>query len=470
MADETVSFKDEFVWGVGSSAYQIEGAVEKIGRTPGIWDRFSKEPGRIADGDTAQVAINDFQLFSKDMEYLKNLGVGAYRMSISWPRLIPGGQGLVNSEALDFYDKKIDLLLSQGIEPWLTLFHWDLPVEIFDQGGWLNRDTSKWFGDFVNQVSLRYSDRIKNWITLNEPQVFLGLGMVTGEHAPGVQFSRKHVLQSGHNVLLAHGEAVTCLRETAGKPSIGFSPGCWPTYPLENTEDCIKLAYREMFTIPDNSIWFLNNSWFSDAVVFGKYPMQGLDMFGSDYPEIQDGDMEKISQSIDFLGANIYHGSPVTTKLESKNEHTNSMYPRAPGHPRTSMDWTVDPQALYWGPKFLYERYKKPIFITENGMASNDWVHRNGRVVDSARIDFLARYLSELKLAVNDGIDIRGYFHWTLIDNFEWEKGYTKRFGLIYNNHRNQERIPKDSYYWYKDVIQTNGACLPGAQDMVPLR
>lgn len=470
MSASTHRFADDFVWGVASSAYQIEGATERGGRGPSIWDAFAERRGVIQDGTSGRHACRHYEHWQSDLDLIAGLGVSAYRFSVAWPRVMPGGRGEVNREGIGFYDRLVDGLLERGVTPWLTLYHWDMPLELLHMGGWLNRSSADWFADYTRVVVDALGDRVEHWITLNEPQCFIGLGHHTAVHAPGIPYPRSELLLATHHSLLAHGRAVQVIRERAQRsPVVGWSPVGWVSYPLSEEPECIDAARRLMFTIGDDpKLWPFNNSWYSDPVVLGHYPEEGIARFGRDVPRIVEGDLDVISTPLDFYGVNIYHGIPITFSVDVDGGEPVAAPSRQPGHPETLMGWTVDPDALYWGPRFLAERYKLPIYITENGIASMDWVHTDDQVHDPARIDYLTRHLIALRRAIADGVDIRGYFHWSIMDNFEWELGYSKRFGLTYVDYRTQQRIPKDSYCWYRELIAQGGETLP--REISPLR
>jgi beta-glucosidase len=461
-------FPRNFVWGAASSAYQIEGAADQRGQS--VWDAFCERQGAIRDGYTGRIACDHYHRLEEDLDLIAALGVGAYRFSVSWPRVLATGTGHVDPSGVAFYDRLVDGLLERGTVPWVTLFHWDFPLELLYRGGWLNRDSAQWFAEYAGAVVDALSDRVLHWITLNEPQCFIGLGHYRAVHAPGIQYPRAELLLAAHHCLLAHGMAVEEIRARAKRiPTIGWSPVAWVAYPADNKPDSIAAARELMFTIDDGSrLWPMNNSWYSDPVVLGEYPEQGLELFGADAPKVRPGDLDIISTPIDFYGVNIYHGIPITFPVAATAGRKVTAPARAAGYPETPMGWTVDPEALYWGPRFLAERYRLPIYITENGIASMDWVHADGHVHDPARIDYLARHLIALRRAIADGVDVRGYFHWSIMDNFEWELGYSKRFGLAYVDYESLTRIPKDSYAWYGDVIASSGRSLPDT--VAPLR
>lgn len=449
-----MGFAKDFVWGAATSSYQIEGTGRDSGKGQNIWDVFTKEPGRVYEGHTGDIACDHYHRFREDVAYMKELGLKGYRFSIDWSRVLPEGTGKVNEKGIDFYNALIDELLEQGIEPYITLYHWELPYEIYKRGGWMNPEIVEWFGQYARLVAERFSDRVKYFFTLNEPQCFVGLGFLQGCHAPGVKAPLRDTFEMAHNALKAHGRAVQMLR-AYGKQNvqIGYAPTSGMCYPEKETPKDIEAARKALFALPDDlSNWTWNVSWWSDPVILGKYPEEGMKKYEKYLPVITDKDMKLISQPIDFYGQNIYNGRCIRMGTDGRPEEVR----RPAGFPKTATNWPVTPEALYWGPKFLYERYRKPIYITENGMACHDTVSQDGKVHDPNRIDFMARYLKNLKRAAEE-IDIRGYFQWSLMDNFEWDKGYAERFGIIYVDFETQERIWKDSAYWYRDLIRRNG-------------
>ena len=449
-----MGFAKDFVWGAATSSYQIEGTGRDSGKGQNIWDVFTKEPGRVYEGHTGDIACDHYHRFREDVAYMKELGLKGYRFSIDWSRVLPEGTGKVNEKGIDFYNALIDELLEQGIEPYITLYHWELPYEIYKRGGWMNPEIVEWFGQYARLVAERFSDRVKYFFTLNEPQCFVGLGFLQGCHTPGVKAPLRDTFEMAHNALKAHGRAVQMLR-AYGKQNvqIGYAPTSGMCYPEKETPKDIEAARKALFALPDDlSNWTWNVSWWSDPVILGKYPEEGMKKYEKYLPVITDEDMKLISQPIDFYGQNIYNGRCIRMGTDGRPEEVR----RPAGFPKTATNWPVTPEALYWGPKFLYERYRKPIYITENGMACHDTVSQDGKVHDPNRIDFLARYLKNLK-RVAEEIDIRGYFQWSLMDNFEWDKGYAERFGIIYVDFETQERIWKDSAYWYRDLIRRNG-------------
>jgi beta-glucosidase len=450
-----MTFPKDFVWGAASASYQVEGAAYEDGKGVSVWDVFCKKEKAIKEGNTGDVACDHYHRYKEDVGLMKQLGLKAYRLSISWPRVIPSGAGAVNEKGFAFYDRLIDELLAARITPFVTLFHWDYPQDLFTRGGWQNADSPQWFADYAQVVAKRLGDRVTHWMTLNEPQCTVTLGHGSGIHAPGLKLDRKGQLQVLHNVLLSHGRGVQTLRASCkSKPSIGWAAVGVVRYPHSDDPRDIEAARAAMMSVDQRYLW--NNTMYGDPVIFGKYPDDGVRIAGADMPKIGPHDMEIIHQPMDFYGANIYQGD----EFRAGPDGLPVQVKRAPGFPLTAMPWPVEPHSLYWGPRFLAERYKLPIYITENGMANDDWIALDGKVHDVQRIDYTHRYLRELRRCADDGIDVRGYFHWSIMDNFEWAEGFTKRFGMIHVDYENQQRTLKQSADWYSQVIKTNGAAL----------
>ncbi len=452
-----MSFPKDFIWGAATASYQVEGGAFDDGKGLSVWDTMCKQPGKIKAGDTGDVACDHYHRYKEDAAIMGNLGLKAYRLSICWPRVIPEGVGKVNEKGLEFYDKLIDSLLENGVDPWVTLFHWDFPYSLYCRGGWLNPNSSNWFADYAQVIVDKLSDRVSNWITQNEPQCYIGLGHQSGEHAPGLKLGFKDILLINHNSLLAHGKAVQVIRSRAKKPpAVGAALLGVIKIPATNSPEDIEAARQEMFSVKVKNTW--NNSWFADPMVLGHYPEDGFELFKEEMPAITQGDMETICQPLDFYGANIYNGDYYKA---GKDGSSVSVQPGT-GPALTGMGWNVTPASLYWGPKYLYERYKLPIVVTENGLANTDWVHQDGMVHDPQRIDFLSSYLKEYHRAIQDGVKVKGYFLWSIMDNFEWAEGYAKRFGLVYVDYATCKRTLKNSALWYKDIIKCNGESLCG--------
>lgn len=450
-------FQENFVWGVASSAYQIEGRDKADGAGKCIWDTFS-EQGRVFDDQDALTACDHIHRYREDIALMKQMGVKAYRFSVSWARLIPGGTGDVNEKAVVFYRSILEELRKNDIEPYMTLYHWELPQALQDRGGWLNEEILEWFYHYAKAVAENFSDLCQKFFTMNEPQCFVGLAYVTGEHAPELKLEPKDTFQIAHNALRAHGKAVLALRKYAKGPiQIGYAPTGGVAYPASERPEDIEAAKKVYFGF-DNPIenWAWNVAWFSDPVFLGEYPKEGLEKYKEYLPDITGEDMELIHQPLDFMGQNIYNGYMIRAGENGEPEYVR----RKPGSPRTAIGWPVTPECLYWGAKFLTERYQMPLFITENGMSCHDVVSCDGKVHDPNRIHFLDAYLGQLQRAVDEGADVAGYFLWTFLDDFEWAHGYNERFGIVYVDFETQERIVKDSAYWYQKIMETNGKLL----------
>ena len=448
----TSPFPSGFAWGAATAAYQIEGAATEDGKGPSVWDVFCKKKDAIFEGHTGDVACDHYHRYRDDFALLKQLGVTSYRFSISWPRVLPKGIGTPNQAGLDFYSRLLDELGKHGITPMCTMFHWDFPQALYEKRGWLNRDSAEWFAEYAALLADKFSDRIKVWATQNEPQCFIGLGLLEGRHAPGDKLKFGQFLTAAHNQMRSHAKAVQVLRARAKDAKVGYVVVANPTQPATETPDDIEAARAAMFAVPARTQW--NNAWWIDPVLLGKYPEDGIATFGRDMPKFKASDLDEMKQPLDFLGLNIYSADTVRRGADGKPEHV----PSPPGFPHSGVDWQpITPACLYWGPRYFYERYKVPVAITENGIAVRDQVFLDGKVHDPQRIDYMHRALLELARACGEGIPVTGYWAWSLMDNFEWADGYKQRFGLIYVDYQNQKRIAKDSFAWYRDVIASNG-------------
>lgn len=451
------TFPEGFVWGAGTSAYQIEGAVQEHGRGASIWDVFCRTPGRVRQGHTGELACDHVRRLEGDIALMQEIGLGAYRFSVSWPRVLAHGTGAVNDEGLDFYSRLVDRLLEAGIEPWVTLFHWDLPADLHRRGGWLNDASPEWFEEYAEVVARRLGDRVRHWITINEPQVFIGLGYGTGEHAPGQRLSWGEQVLIAHRVLSAHGRAVRAIRGASARPArIGWAPVGVASSPRTSRPADVEAARRATCAAGGETMF--SSTWFNDPVFLGRYPDDGLDAHSAHLPRGWERDLEMIRQPLDFFGMNFYQ----STTVEAGPDGEPRVVPEPPGRARTGFGWPVTPEGIYWAARFLFERYRHPIVVTENGLSVQDWVASDGGVHDPLRIDFTARYLVHLRSAIDDGIKVDGYFHWALMDNFEWAEGYEQRFGLIHVDFATQRRVLKDSARWYRAVIESNGGSLAG--------
>ncbi len=454
-----MSFRKDFVWGAATASYQVEGAAYEDGKGLNIWDVFCKEDGHVYEHHTGDVACDQYHRYKEDVAIMKELGLKAYRFSVNWARILPEGTGKVNEKGLAYYDNLVNCLIENGIEPYMTLYHWDLPYALHQKGGWLNPQSPEWFYEYAKLMAAHFSDRVSHFFTFNEPQCTVGLGYVTGEHAPGLKVGPYDYFSIWHNVLKAHGRGVQAIREAAVRPvEIGMAPCGALYYPATDSKEDIEAARKANFSLPEADIRAV--SWdvafCADPVFLGQYPEDIMKSFGQYFPKNAEKDLELISQPLDFYGQNMYNAVPVRA-----DENGNPVrVDRYPGFPKTAIQWPVTPEVLYWAPKFLYERYQKPFYVTENGMSSHDWVSLDGKVHDASRVDFMHRYLREFKKAAADGVDLRGYFAWSLMDNFEWAYGYSERFGMVYVDYQTQKRTVKDSGLFYKNVIASNGEIL----------
>ncbi|MFD8562625.1 GH1 family beta-glucosidase [Streptosporangium canum] len=440
-------FPEGFVWGAATAAYQIEGAAREDGRGPSIWDTFSRTPGKVHAGHTGDVACDHYHRYPDDVRLMGDLGLHAYRFSISWPRIQPDGSGPANPRGLDFYDRLVDELHGTGITPIVTLYHWDLPQTLEDRGGWTNRETAERFAEYAAIVHARLGDRVETWTTLNEPWCSAFLGYASGIHAPG-RSEPGLGFAATHHLLLGHGLAVKALR-AAGASRIGITLNLAPVLGDDG----------EAASIVDG----LQNRIFLDPVLRGEYPADVVERAGrfTDWSFVEDGDLEIIGQPVDLLGVNYYHPQTVAART---GEPANPVYPGSegiafprPDAPRTAMGWPVQPSGLTDLLVRLSRDYPgTPLIITENGAAFDDVVE-DGRIHDAGRLSYLDGHLRAAHAAIEAGADLRGYLVWSLLDNFEWAEGYGKRFGVVHVDYATQNRTPKDSALWYRDVVRRNG-------------
>jgi beta-glucosidase len=450
-------FPDDFAWGTATAAYQIEGAAYEDGRGLSVWDAFCKRPGAVFEGHSGDVACDHYHRYREDVGLLRELGADVYRFSVSWPRVLPDGRGTPNEQGLAFYDRLVDELLGARVRPLCTLFHWDLPLALERRGGFRNRDIADWFAEYAALLGRRLGDRVELWVTQNEPQVYIGLGLHAGLHAPGLKLGFGETLLAAHNSLRAHGKAVAALRASTRRAQIGYVIAAQVARPEQPDGADLEAARTATFAVRDRT--HFNNSWWTDPVLLGCYPDEGLSLFGAELPRLPASDFDDMGQPIDFIGLNIYKADTFRHSADGVPQAV----PLAPGHPRSAVDWQpITPDSHYYGPRFFHERYGLPLFITESGLSTRDQLFLDGRVHDPQRIDYMHRSLLELRRAIADGADVRGYLAWSLLDNFEWADGYKQRFGLVYVDYGTQRRIPKDSFHWYKQVIATGGASLAG--------
>lgn len=439
-------FNKDFLWGASTASYQIEGAAFEDGKGLNVWDVFSNEENNITEGHTGNVACDHYHRYKEDVAIMKKLGFKAYRFSFSWTRILPNGTGEINEKGIEFYNNLIDELLKNGIEPCVTIHHWDYPYELKKRGGWLNPDSPKWFAEFAKILVENFSDRVKIWMTFNEPQCLVGQSFM--KLGPLGYYSLRESLLAAHNVLLAHGYAVKEMRSHTKQPlKIGFAPQGHIAYPHTPTPENIRAAKEWMFNVNDTPIF--DNVWWTEPIFNGCYPESGLEKYGDAVPKIGPDDMKIISQPLDFYGVNVYGGRPVVMGEDGKPKEIK----RHVGHPENACLWPEDFDAFYYGLKAFYERYNLPILITESGTPLCDWISADGKVHDPNRIDYYTRHLKNVQRAYDDGVEIMGYLAWSFMDNFEWRSGYTKRFGLVYVDYPTQKRVIKDSAYWYSKVI-----------------
>lgn len=440
-------FPPDFIWGAATASYQIEGGAFEDGRGESVWDRFSHTPGKVFQGDTGDVATDHYHRYEEDIKLMRQLGLKAYRFSVAWPRILPDGTGPVNEAGLAFYDRLVDGLLEANMMPVVTLYHWDLPQVLQDrQGGWISRDIVDQFAHYADVVSQRLGDRVKYWATFNEPRVFTTQGYGELRHAPGLGKPELNAPVS-HHVLLAHGTAVPIIRQNVGADAqVGI---VYSLMSVETAEDTPEL--RERQKIVDARI----NRWFVEPVLKGTYPAVLLETPEFANLKIEPGDMEIIHAPVDWVGVNYY------SRVLLKDESTNPAIPisgKTDDVERTAMGWEVYPPAFLTTLKNLYNDYApKAIFVTENGAAYEDVIAPNGRIHDGERVSYLRRHLEMAWQAIQDGVPLKGYFVWSLLDNFEWAYGYSKRFGIIHVDYPTGERRLKDSAYFYMSVARGNG-------------
>lgn len=443
-------FPEGFTWGVATSAHQIEGAFHEDGRGESIWDRLEATPGRIADGSDASLACDHYHRWREDVGLMARLGVNAYRLSIAWPRVLPSGRGTVNVAGLDFYDRLVDELLGNGIRPLITLYHWDLPQRLQDKGGWFSPDTVDAFVEYADAVTERLGDRVTHWATHNEPWCVVHLGHDSGEHAPGIK-DPAGALRVAHHVLLSHGRACPVIRTNVPDARVGVVLNITPSSPASNSPEDV-----------DASRWFdgFFNRWYLDPVFRGAYPADSIEdrvaaghLASSELPFVQPGDMETISAPLDFLGVN-YYSRVVMRSGESARPEAVKM---VPDEELTDMGWEVYPEGLTTLLQRIHREYAPTeVYITENGAAYSDGPDESGRIKDTRRIDFMRGHLRACHHALESGVPLTGYFAWSLMDNFEWAHGYSKRFGLYWIDYETQQRVPKDSAFWYHGVVAAN--------------
>jgi beta-glucosidase len=441
------TFPKGFLWGSATASYQVEGAYQEDGRGPSIWDTFSHTPGNTFQGDTGDVADDFFHRYPEDIKLMQQIGVKAFRFSIAWSRVFPTGTGTPNPKGLDFYQRMVDALLAAGIQPFCTLFHWDLPQALGDEGGWQNRATAEAFGVYAGYVAKHLSDRIGHFMTTNELSSFVEIGYKDGRHAPGLKLDAAGVAQVAHYATLAHGLGIQAIRANAkAGTQAGLAESIATICPVVESEQHIaaaRIATRE------------ENARYLTAILEGKYTERYLHNLGADAPKFTDADMKAIGSPVDFIGINCYQ--PRYARADGSKQGY-AMVPHPTSYPHMASPWlNVGPEGLYWGPRLVNELWKpKAMYITENGTSSDDVLTADGQVLDTDRVMFLRNYLSQLQRTVSEGVPVRGYFLWSLLDNYEWADGYSKRFGIVYVDFKTQKRTPKLSAEFYKTTIARN--------------
>ncbi|HSU32180.1 MAG TPA: GH1 family beta-glucosidase [Bryobacteraceae bacterium] len=441
-------FPQDFKWGCATAAYQIEGGAKDGGRGPSIWDTFSHQPGHVYENQTGDVADDDYHLYKEDVQLLKSLGAKIYRFSVSWPRVFPQGTGQPNPQGIDFYKRLVDELQANGIEPFCTLFHWDLPQALQDKyGGWQSRETSKAFADYAGYVASQLSDKVHHFFTMNEFSSFIDLGYRDGRFAPGLKLAPGPLNQARHNAVLAHGLSVQAIRAKAQAGTrVGVAENAAVPVPVIESEAHIKASASAMREL---------NAPYLTVIMEGKYTEYYLQSAGADAPKFTPEDLKVISTPLDFVGLNVY--TPVYVRSADSPEGF-AVVKNPSSYPHMASSWLdVGPEALYWSPRHVGEIWKvKEMYITENGASSADVLTSDGQVYDTDRLMYLRNYLKSLHRAVTEGFPVRGYFCWSLMDNFEWADGYNLRFGLYYVDFKTQKRYPKLSAKFYKELIARN--------------
>lgn len=436
-------FPKDFTWGVATASYQIEGAYNQDGRGESIWDRFSKTPGNVLNGDTGDVACDHYNRYQDDVAMIKDLGVDSYRFSLAWPRIFPNGFGKPNSKGIDFYKRLVDELLAKDLIPFATLYHWDLPQVLQDNGGWTNRDTAKYFQDYAALVFEELGSVVQNWITLNEPWCSAQLGYGNGHHAPGIK-DRKQAIQAAHYLLYAHGLAVQAFRATGLDGQIGITLNMSPKYPVTDSAEDIAAALRA---------FNVDSGWYLEPVLKGSYPQEIFDIYNKHNlaPEMEADDLKIINTQSDFLGIN-YYSRGIIGAGNPDSIFDYKQHPKV--HKATRMGWEIYPEGIYDLLMLLHKNYGDiPMYITENGACFDDQLV-NGKIHDNERTEYLQQHFAQCLRAIEAGVPLKGYYVWSLMDNFEWAFGYERRFGIVYVDYDTQTRYLKDSAKWYQQFLK----------------
>lgn len=441
-------FPKDFLWGVACASFQCEGAWEEDGKGRSIWDDFCHQTDKVKNGDTGDVACDSYHRYREDVALMVEHNIQAYRFSVSWPRIIPDGDGAINEKGFEFYDKLVDELIAKGNEPLITLYHWDLPSALQDKGGWLNRDIVPAFARYALAVAKHFRGRVRKIMTLNEPQCIAQCGYQSGVHAPGYQLPWEQVAKVYHIQCLAHSAAQRAMKAELGDEiTVGVAVCGNLGYPSVDSPEGREAAYKATFDL--NRGW--NFNIFLDSLILKRYDDSAFPAVRNFAATIDPADWD-LMEKPEFIGMNVYQGFEV-------DENGNDV-PRYTGFPITAMDWGITPEVMHYGPAHIWKRYGLPLYITENGMANHDLVSLDGQVHDPQRIYYLNTYLRELKKCIDEGVPVKGYMQWSFLDNFEWAEGYSRRFGMVYVDYRTCHRIPKDSARWYAKVIESNGETL----------
>ncbi len=446
MVPPSSPFPTPFTWGVATAAPQIEGAAFEDGKGESVWDRFARQPGHVHAGDTLDIACDHYHRYREDIALMRDLGVKNYRLSIAWPRIFPNGDANLNQRGLDFYHRLFEAMREAGVTPWVTMFHWDLPQVLEDRGGWVSPVTVDAFARYADTIVQAFHPMVKHWITLNEIRCFTYMAYGHGPKAPGRKITRGELNQTYHHALLCHGHGVRAVREHGGAGAVvGLT---------DNSEVCIPVSEAESDIAAAKAWYDRKNEHLLGAICRGGYAADYLKRCRGDAPHVGGADFALISAPTDFLGLNLYTGTFVRADAEGRPEEL----PLAPGYPRAASHWLhLAPQVMYWGTRLAHEVYGvKSIYITENGCGYNDEHITNGEVIDLHRREYLRSHLRELQRAIHDGVPVKGYFVWSLMDNFEWEDGYQRRFGIVHVDFNTQVRTPKLSARYYAQVIAAN--------------
>lgn len=432
----------KYIFGVSTSAFQLEGDDGTQGRGKSVWDSFCERKGTIYQDQDARVSTDHYNRFKEDIKLMADLGVDSYRFSISWSRIFPNGVGEINPKGVEFYDNLINELCKYNIKPFVTLYHWDLPQALSDRGGFQNPDFPKWFQEYTAFVVEKYGDLVEYWITFNEPINTIHTSHYAGVFAPGYKLNEVQAMKCLHHMLLAHGRAANVILKKNSNAKIGFAMSTFEEYPIEETKECIEATRKRFF---EKECMTESLDVYLDPLYFGKYPERIKTQCPEFYEYVTEEDLQLISGKTNIIGYNNYGGTPI--------DKYGQEVKRKVGAPYSDIGVPIEPSGIYWGIKFLYERYQKPLYITENGCANNDWISSDGKCNDANRVEYLKLHLEKVEQLIKEEIPIKGYFVWSFLDNFEWLCGYSKRFGLIYVDYQTLKRIPKDSYFWFKDYL-----------------